>query len=80
MSRSAALRFEWTLTLGALLTIASNLLGVLIGVVVLYYKNREWTYRLHIENKLALGEIRATLAEMEPKISAMWEWFINRNE
>lgn len=74
------MRFEWTLTLGAVLTIATNLLWIVVTVVVLYYKNREWTYRLHVENKLALGEIRESLGEMEPKISAMWNWFVNRNE
>lgn len=68
--------FDWSVTLGGVLSIAANLLGLVIGAVVLYYKTRETIFNLHMENKLELKEIKQQLAAMEPKLTSVWDWFI----
>lgn len=72
--------FDWTITLGAVLVAATNLLGLLISGVTLYYKSREWVLKLHADNKEQLAALSGTIQAMEAKVDSLWEWFTTRLE
>lgn len=77
-SPGVTIQFDWTITIGSLLTALTVVISIVSAIVKYYHKIDDCIHRIEAKADTMHAENKMTIAVIESRVTDMWERFIEQ--